>query len=83
VLSYVDVRAASRGFLARGRDRSAPAASASTSPAAPRSSPRRAGVPAAAQAFTEQVSPWAGLGKTSGWVHRAALKMKKVEMIPA
>ena len=26
--------------------------------------------------------PGAGLGKTTGWIHRAALKMKKVEMLP-
>jgi 2,4-dienoyl-CoA reductase (NADPH2) len=26
--------------------------------------------------------PGAGLGKTTGWIHRAALQMKKVEMIP-
>jgi 2,4-dienoyl-CoA reductase (NADPH2) len=26
--------------------------------------------------------PGAGLGKTTGWIHRRALKMKKVEMIP-
>ena len=25
--------------------------------------------------------PGAGLGKTTGWIHRAALKMKRVEMI--
>jgi 2,4-dienoyl-CoA reductase (NADPH2) len=24
-----------------------------------------------------------GLGKTTGWIHRAALKMKRVEMVPA
>jgi 2,4-dienoyl-CoA reductase (NADPH2) len=23
-----------------------------------------------------------GLGKTTGWIHRAALKMKRVEMVP-
>jgi 2,4-dienoyl-CoA reductase (NADPH2) len=26
--------------------------------------------------------PGAGLGKTSGWVHRASLQMKEVKMIP-
>jgi 2,4-dienoyl-CoA reductase (NADPH2) len=27
--------------------------------------------------------PGAGLGKTTGWIHRAALKMKRVQMLPS
>jgi 2,4-dienoyl-CoA reductase (NADPH2) len=39
--------------------------------------PRPAGDAAAAQAG----KPGAGLGKTTGWIHRAALKMKRCEMV--
>jgi 2,4-dienoyl-CoA reductase (NADPH2) len=40
--------------------------------------------PAARQVFLLQrkkTKPGAGLGKTTGWIHRSALKMKRVEML--
>jgi 2,4-dienoyl-CoA reductase (NADPH2) len=40
--------------------------------------------PAARQVYLLQrkkTKPGAGLGKTTGWIHRAALKMKRVEML--
>ena len=43
-----------------------------------RAAPPRAGLPAAAQ---DRRSVGAGLGKTTGWVHRATLKTRGVEML--
>ena len=45
---------------------------------------RPAPLPPARQVYLLQrkaSKPGAGLGKTTGWIHRAALKMKKVEML--